>query len=210
VKQHGRRSTYQAPEPREVGQEELDASFNYIRDTFFPRWDRQHDWVAKVGAIPDRDNLVGFDGECDPVRKRIIINQRGIPKSEGLDSLLIHEIAHAVAGLAHDKRWRNRMEKAALKAIDIGRTELAVEIREAFYMWDVYAKGYTYDLVENAVLYEEADFSFDDIIAYVAREMDMPEDQIRSKYWWLPMAYNELREQKETERQLKSLIQKAT
>jgi len=105
----------------------LREKYPYIRRVFFPRWDRKGEWRIK---LCDRIGMNGpgrTDGLCEHKSKTIFVSREHDPKE--LDLVLIHEIAHAVTRGGHGERWVARMEKAARRAEQIGRSELAEAIR---------------------------------------------------------------------------------
>ena len=102
----------------------LRQEFDYIRLTFYPRWDRPREW--RVRQVPD---LHGARGLCVTESKTVKLDPVGDDIDE-LHLVLIHEIAHAAASLGHDRKWLARMRKAADQAERIGRTELAEMLRK--------------------------------------------------------------------------------
>ena len=82
-------------------------SVEYVRQTFFPRWDRKRRW-----QIVEVDDLDGSQGRCVREVKTISI-VRGMTAGDDLLVLLIHEIGHAVSNGYHARLWLLRMEKAA-------------------------------------------------------------------------------------------------
>jgi hypothetical protein len=163
--------------------------FEYIRTTFFPRWDRAHEWT--VGD--NHPNCGGF-GYCDTEGKQIIVK----PDSpHGRDVTLIHEITHAVTSIYHGKKWQSRLFHAALKAEEIGRNDLADEIRKDY-------KGYSdsnrsfkptaaivYNQVEDAVLSAQGKLSFEEVIESVSNGNGMTSKMLLTKYKKLRVAYDE-------------------
>ena len=99
----------------------LQEAFQYVCKTFFPRWKAQG-WTAKL------DLSIGAFGYCDSESKRIKVG--GVPPQDDiLHQILIEEICHAVTTGAHGEQWQTRMEKAAQKAQEIGREDLAQMLR---------------------------------------------------------------------------------
>jgi len=111
----------------EINQKDLEdrlrQTFNDVRETFFPKWDRKRNWQI----VLDLNHPAA--GRCDTEGKRIMVSAVG-KDSDGLDCLLIHEIAHAAACTGHGKRFQARLLKAADCADELGRDELARLIRE--------------------------------------------------------------------------------
>lgn len=58
-----------------------------------------------------------------------------------MDRLLIHEICHAVASGGHGKVWQGRMDKAARRADELGRTRLAEMLRQEIVEYQESAVG---------------------------------------------------------------------
>jgi hypothetical protein len=106
-----------------ITRRDINASFEYIRSTFFPRRNRQHKWVAVQSKV--RPN----SGYCDTESMRIRINP-SVPNWRSLDELMTHEITHAAISISHSKKFIERLEKTALKAEGIGRQDLVAEIRK--------------------------------------------------------------------------------
>lgn len=97
--------------------------FHEIKRLFFPRWDRQSVWRLRTTSTRK------CQGHCDRERKVIEIVARHIDPDDQ-DHLLIHEICHAVTKGFHGREWQSRMEKAAERADELGRTRLAKLLRE--------------------------------------------------------------------------------
>ena len=72
----------------------LEKRFEQIRKDFFPRWDKGNVWQIKL------DTSLPGHGRCDKKEKTIVI-QRVTDDNDKMDSLLIHEIAHAVTTDGH-------------------------------------------------------------------------------------------------------------
>lgn len=105
-----------------ISDRELKREYEYVRETFFPKWDRKHQWrIKRVWHLP-------LPAKYDDEAKKILI--QSIPEArDGLHTLLIHEISHCV-GRHHGKRFRNRLSRAKDKAEIIGRKTLAEKIGE--------------------------------------------------------------------------------
>jgi hypothetical protein len=93
-----------------------------------------------------------------------------------LDQLLIHEIAHAVASLGHDKRWLHRLARAATTARNLGRTRLAELLDEEIVNYQ--EKGETL-----SVAYQEV---HDDILANPDLTLAQIKRHLARKYGLLP------------------------
>lgn len=100
--------------------------FNWIRQNFFPRWDRKELW--HVTSERPKDYLVDMD-LCDWEEKRIHICSDS--SGDELRVILIHEITHAVVphSTMHGHKWQKRMIKASLRAKQLGEHRLAKMIK---------------------------------------------------------------------------------
>jgi len=118
--------------------------FLEIKQQFFPRWDRVNLW--RVSTRSRRK----VHGRCDPERRVIeIVVQYTDPDER--DRLLIHEICHAVASGGHGKVWQSRMEKAAKRADELGRHQLAKLLRQEIVNYQEATEGleHAYQNIED-------------------------------------------------------------
>ncbi len=123
--------------------------FQGIKRLFFLRWDQQGLW--RVSTTSRRR----VHGHCDPDHRVIeIVVQHSDPDER--DRLLIHEICHAVADLGHGVVWQRRMEKAAVRANELGRPRLAQLLREevANYQERGVSLDDAYNSVEDWLMFE--------------------------------------------------------
>jgi hypothetical protein len=165
---------------------ETEQRFDYIRTTFFPRWDRAHKWT-----VGDKHADCQGYGYCDTEGKQIIVK----PDSpHGQDVTLIHEITHAVASIYHGKKWRRRMEKAAQKAESLRLRELADGIREECTDYrDKCIKPtatMVYNQVEDAVRDKHGERSFEKVVEFVADSNGMTSKTLLAKYKRLRKVYH--------------------
>ena len=120
--------------------------FHEIKRLYFPRWDRKNEW--KLRTTSERK----CHGHCDRERKVIeIVARHSDPDDQ--DHLLIHEICHAVTKGFHGRGWQCRMEMAAERADELGRTRLSKLIREEVVRRREQGEGIrlTYELVKEWV-----------------------------------------------------------
>jgi hypothetical protein len=129
-------------------------SMERMRDLFFPRWNRNNVW--KCYALPDlvfdalhgrfnkkTGNLIrmacwrynGWNMKTIQGRESMIMN---LEWDLEMDSVMVHEICHAVApdnkdNKNHGPMWESRMYKCLQKAIDKGLNELAFYINQHIY-----------------------------------------------------------------------------
>jgi hypothetical protein len=173
--------------------------FQQIKRTFFPRWDRQGEWVFE-----EHEDLNGAHGYCRPKEKSIQITV-GEKLGVQLEMLLIHEICHAVASCSHGNPWLTRMEKAAVKADEVGKAELATAIWEEIERCKTHGVNYTapvfYDLIREWVL-ENPEVTEDEMLTAVGREIGLSYDEVTKGY---PRAQRVFRSaQREVERYRKA------
>ena len=102
--------------------------------TYFPRWRAATAWSleerpctswlqaqGKRPATAERD-------ACDPTTRRITLPVA----SENVlqrQAILIHAICHAITTVGHGARFRAQMGQAAARALTVGATALAEELR---------------------------------------------------------------------------------
>jgi hypothetical protein len=96
--------------------------FRQIKQLFFPRWDRKKLWRIRTSSRRTAD------GCCDSKRRVIKITRRSANPDER-DLVLIHEICHALFS-GHERAWQGRMKKAARRADELGRHQLAQLLRK--------------------------------------------------------------------------------
>lgn len=122
----------------------LKREFQTVRQQFFPRWDRAGRW--RIRRVAD---LNGSLGRCCSEDRTIRITH--LPDGEQGTVLLIHEIAHAVAQGGHGTVWQARMERAAMTAQEMGRTELASLLRKEIAGYNDPVAGVTAAGVYNEI-----------------------------------------------------------
>ncbi len=152
----------------------LKQEFQAIRQRFFPRWDRAGRW--RIRHVRDLD---GARGRCCPDRTIRITFRGGVRGT----ALMIHEIAHAVTGDGHGRRWQARMEQAAVTAADAGQADLAGLLRA-----DI--AGYNDPLarVSARLVYQEIadaaspDVTFSEVIEFVRRGYGLPRRQFLKRF----------------------------
>lgn len=104
-----------------VNEDCLQNAFQYVRQTFFPRWDRKRKWkVVQTRSCLESDGRKKEVGDvlatCCDINKCIFFNE--IPENkDDLHALLIHEICH-VSGRGHGNKWARNMNKAYVKALN--------------------------------------------------------------------------------------------
>ena len=155
---------------------ELIREFERIKSTYFPRWDKQHEWTI----VESHPECVG-DGYCDSDNRQIVIASA----DPSMECILIHEIAHAVTHQYHGKKWQGRMEKAALKAEELGLNDLATQIRGEYAKYLDLALSFrptahlVYNSIEDAGI---AGLSFEGAVASAANAFGMTPHQLQAKY----------------------------
>lgn len=137
--------------------------FKYVRKNFFPGWDKDGRWKARLST-----ELDGAMGRCDVERKRISVTLEG---GRLATVTLIHEICHAVVGEYHGKMFQGRLLKAAARAKDMGRLDLAADLRAEAAMarrsGRIYAE-HVYGTIAGAA--RDSDVDFQQTIEYVRRQ----------------------------------------
>ena len=88
-------------------QQRLKDAIADVRKTFFPRWDKNNQWVIAVN-----ENILESCGVCNNDTKTIYLKYVQEDRDK-LYLLLIHEICHAIVGPGHNKNFYLRMRKSA-------------------------------------------------------------------------------------------------
>jgi hypothetical protein len=164
----------------------LQEAFEYIRNTFFPQWDKKHQWIAReVDDLPS-------EGNCE--RETKTISLRYLPREDDkLYLWLIHEICHSTTP-SHGRKWINRMLRIASRAKATGHDNLA---KELFNHVDKYQKSEplraqdVYQMIEDAVI-DAPDWSYDDIINWVAQECGCSEEELEKEFKRCRKVYDEV------------------
>jgi len=150
--------------------------YNRIKEVYYPRWDRLGRWNLEI-----KDDLDGANGRANAENK--INLSRGF-KGPYLSLLIIHEIAHAVVGPSHEKKWRNRMSKAYETAIEIGEDEIANLIQKELDGYEESIKitaDIVYGTIKDAIL-ENPEATFDIIVEMVRRNLGITKDFFNAHY----------------------------
>ena len=128
-----------------ANEDRLQDAFQYVRKTFFPRWDKKGKWrVVYLPEFKKRDeqqmaeNLkrqgreypfkLNIGAICPNVGTDIIFYR--IPANNSvLFEMLIHEICHALTNDGHGKKRLERMNAAYSKAMKNCSKDLAKRIK---------------------------------------------------------------------------------
>lgn len=158
---------------------DYEREFDYVRKTYFPRWDRKKEW--KLQVLEDVD---GAEGRCISDSKTIKIRHA---TESRLRPLLIHEMAHAAASVGHDKKWQARMEKAAQKAETIGEAELSSQIRKEIESYNDPENlrptaAIVYQQIEDTVRDSSPALPFKAVLDHVRRLYGMSESDFLKRY----------------------------
>jgi hypothetical protein len=167
----------------------LENEFEFVRATFFPRWDKKREWRVELV-----DDLDGAQGKCFDEEK--VVRIAYLLSGDKLTVLLIHEITHAVSRSNHARKFQDRMSKAAQKADTIGRPELGSLLREDVDMcrkqYIPYAAG-IYDQIREAVIYAP-EATFTQVVNYIRREIGLPKKDFLRQYRRARTVFDEAKE----------------
>ena len=170
----------------------MSESFEFIRSTFFPMWDRRHAWTF----AEEHPDCRGF-GLCDTDGKKIVVTP-GHP--HGDDVTMIHEICHAAASLGHAKKWQRRMEMAAQKAESLGLKDLADGIRKDYMAYNnslPISACFIYQRLEDDVHDTHGECSFEDAVAETAEYNGTTSEHLLAKFKRLRTVYDNARREAE-------------
>ncbi len=161
----------------------LHKAYEHVRKTFFPEWDREHEWrilecPEELGKLGGR----GVDGVCDEQAKIIKISMARLTEDpDDLHELLIHEICHCNAR-GHGEDWQDAMLAKAKIADKLGQEELAERIRkdiDASVILERIAEDRLERMIRRHVqkcVEQCRGLSFEDLKATMVREYNMPPD----------------------------------
>ena len=117
--------------------------------------------------------------------KRIVINYLSSNKDE-MDSLLIHEITHAVTSDRHGKQWQNRFLNAAKQAEKMGRISLAKAIRDEVKKFQNMSPPpnaeMIYQQVQDIVLGTEGRMPYEAIIEHISRGIGLRPEEMEKRF----------------------------
>jgi len=107
-----------------------------------------------------------------------------------MDSLLIHEITHAVSSDKHGKQWQNRCLKAAKQTDKMGRKSLAKAIRDDVKMFQNMSPPpnteMIYQKIRDLVLVTEVEteglWPYEKIIKYISWEVGLDPEEIEKRF----------------------------
>ena len=156
----------------------LQHEFQAVRQQFFPRWDRAGRW--RIRQVSD---LNGANVRVYPETRTIRITH--LPDGDEGTLLLIHEIAHAASNWGHGKKWQCRMERAAVAAEGMGRTELAGLLRKEIAGYrDPVARvtaGLVYQEISDAVV-EAPDLTFLQVVDCLRRDYGLSRKEFLDRF----------------------------
>jgi len=167
-------------------EQRLQEAFEYVRKTFFSRWDKKSEWIVI------HDSKFPGVGRCRSEDKTIEV--KFVPQNDGeLKLLLIHEICHSSAS-GHGKKWSSRMLKAATRAEKAGCSNVADLIRKNVAETEKAASvnaSLVYDCIRlRLILGDKLDESYEDFINSVACGVGMYPDELEKKFKQCRKIYN--------------------
>lgn len=168
----------------DMTKDRLQEAFKYVRQSFFPKWDKNSEWIVKL------DLNLPSHGRCFIETKTISLSY--LPnEDDALYSLLIHEICHSsIPG--HKKKWFDRMLKASKTADKLGHTKLSEMLWKEvnsykdspiIYARDIYAK------IRDALV-DEPNASYESIINWIAQDLGWYSKEVEKTYKQCKKVYN--------------------
>ena len=186
----------------EAGQR-LQKAFEYIRKTFFPRWDKKQQWIVRLNH-----NLPSM-GRCNHETKSIEI--KNISENDGeLHLLLIHEICH-VWYTGHKKTWQGRLLKAAKKAKEIGNENLSEMIKKEVELY-IKARKITaediYNRIYEIITTDAPTVKYNDLIKYMASQHGQYPEEFEKYFKKCRKVYEEARNEVRLRKEAQALMKK--
>lgn len=166
----------------------LQTAFEYIRKTYFPRWDKKGQWtVSYKGDLPST-------GSCD-IKNKAIFLDTAPAKDDKLHFLLIHEICHAVTTQSHGKKWKSRMLKASAKAKELGHKEISKMLHENVEIYNKSNKIKAFDVYQliDEWTTENPDVPYDELIKGVAGYFGCYPEELEEDYKRCKTVYEKAR-----------------
>ncbi len=154
----------------------LQKAFEYVRVTFFPRWDRNKKWIVRLNH--DLPSI----GRCNHETKSIEISYIS-DDDDKLYLLLIHEICHALQ-LGHAGIWQARMLKASEKAKEISHENLSEMLKKEVDGYirspKVTAKVIYFEIYD--AIMDVPTVKYHDLIEYMARQYGQYPTEFEKNY----------------------------
>lgn len=166
--------------------EAIDYQYREIRRIFFPGFDRKQSWVLSQTSSH-------YFIACTFCKTKTIVYSHQLLTQSilVLNVILIHELCHAALGdrVAHGKRWRDRMFEASEVAASIRDMNLAIALMAESRRYDPHDPHYV-PPVNARTCYksitqwanEEPDWSFEDVMYWVARSCYEPPEFLIKKF----------------------------
>ena len=129
----------------EADQVILDTIFQWVRQNFFPNWDKSGKWTIEAYHLHR-----GLAGSCSNKGRKILVYNHLLWRGEGklenpleLTTTIIHEAAHAVLPKPgnHGKRWRCEIAECCDRAKEMRMTSLYKRLREESWIYIVSEGG---------------------------------------------------------------------
>lgn len=175
--------------------------WQFVRETFFPRWDRQARWKVRI-----RSNVPwGPQGaNCEMDKREIVFSS--IPSDIiAAQELLIHEICHAVGYIGHETSWQRRMEKAIARANELGLGALVNKLKEDLAMYHGgrksrkgdYLSGYAEDVYGEIrdIIMDVPTVSFNTVVSSLSYDLSMWTREFLKRYRRARVVYKKAREE---------------
>lgn len=112
-----------------IDKKKSDEALAYIRETYFPEWDKEREWTIWLFEGPIRSEKGVRAGYTDKETKKIYL--LSWMKEEDLCFTLIEEICHIMTDGGHDDlEWKIQMIRVADEAEAKGDEKLSKKIHE--------------------------------------------------------------------------------
>jgi len=173
----------------ESNEERVQEAYQYVRSTFFPRWDKMGEWIVEVS--PNLNIYEEFLSPCFKAFKSANSHNyktrtlHTIPESEDqLYLMLIHIICDCIYGRKHNSNWCQRMYAASDTALRIGHDELFELIWREVDKYGKWNPNNVYYLIKSAV-YERPHASEESIVREVASKLRIGPKKLKrqNRYW---------------------------
>ncbi|MBW2346116.1 MAG: hypothetical protein JRF53_19400 [Deltaproteobacteria bacterium] len=177
-------------------------AFEYVRQNFFPKWDRKGQWTIKIDS--DLPSL----GRCFQDQKTISLGSVSDSNDE-LHLLIIHKICHTSIP-NHGKKWLGRMAKAANTAKEIGRTKLSQMIQKEVALYkdeSILTAQNIYNQIGDAIL-DVPEASYEVVIKIISREVGIYPNELEKCYKRCRKVYDRNKQWIQKHKQMKAELLK--
>jgi hypothetical protein len=157
----------------------LSEIFDVIRKDYFPRWDREKQWIIQF------DGLRSLSGLCEQESSTIWICAQAPERGVKLKAIIIHEMCHALRHCyGHGTSWQKVMLRKASIAEEKGEKRLSCLLYDQVRAYEgspPMRAAEIYGMIEDAVLDQPA-ASYEAVVTWVAKYLGFFPPELEERY----------------------------